>query len=895
MLRSFHQNARLLRQSSTSLIRASSIPLQSLREYHGDPGPSSISNRREQQLKLRQAAALGEQRNVRVAGRDVLDNLLDTPSLNPRPTSLNQPRPVQQKRTSRPERHDRTPRSSADASGHTRKAFSGRSDSTSATPRYRRPATPYETREDNPYTTSTRLRRWIAKHSGQISPAETEEVIAMVAESPKHMVNAPVYNILLGYIGRQKKLDRMWKLYNEMKKRGVKPTSRTYSTMLNAYAGVSHSHDISDVPIRAPEERTLSRVTILFEHAQAHIKACIARQASINASVTKDDLGLAAQKSKSGQRPSISGKEEVKSETGELAEEIDLSPTNAYLKFLGRHGLWEEMQRVFAGMDLEGSLAPDTVTYTTMFGSLYHVYRARERERENGKITLAIGPTAKGLWDQCVRQYTRKSNDSSAGNKGKMMDQTRQLDNVLLTHVLRCLLRGRPEDQRLATSLVNEIWSLPSPGQTTLSSSDQSTASSSNLPKLNIDVKAATSLINLLSSIRKPTLATHFTLFFLSMPTLKDQLDLPFLNSAIRVLSETGDVQAILSIIESYQPPTGAEGWPVSTWKAALTSARWAGDYTSAVQIFRRATHLSEGAETTDPRDKSNRTRPYLWSTPNRQARDVRGVLWARSRPIPVDAQLMSILLKTGMQKSNKEIKEVLSIYRHLGGEGRFFVFPRKEEEHDEGSGGGKLYLRQLLPSQVDVTDKMRRDLENKVELAKELERAVERVNGVEFEYLREGAKEVVEKWGRVVERRDHAIGKNSSRSDRVVDSVPERDDDEVEAAPRAAYVQRGGRGAKLGDDGKGRSMRTTRDFDGDRARRSYNDSQAESKRKYRDRTEHQPRRQFISRSEQEEESLENSRGGRTKPEASRPHEASKNFVYRPRGTFGRRRDGVRQ
>ncbi|WWD17820.1 hypothetical protein CI109_102263 [Kwoniella shandongensis] len=899
MMKAFRQPAVLLRQSTTPLFRPSlitSISFPSFREYHGDPGPSSISNRREQKQKLQQAAALGEHRSVRVAGRDVLNQLLDTPPLVR--TERAQSRSVSSERT-RPS-NDRYPRSAGPGHGSRRPTSFRRTDSPSgdspSSTRYRRPTRPFETREDNPYTTSTRLRRWIAKHSGQVSPAETEEAIAIVAESPKHMVNAPVYNILLGFIGRLRRFDRMWKLYNEMKKRGIKPTSRTYSTMLNAYAGVAHSQDSPDGPIRAPEERTLSRVTILFEHAQAHLKACIDQQAA-----EVEDLGLAI----TAQRGPASQGGDVKTAEEELAEEIDIAPINAYLKFLGRHGLWEEMQRVFVGMDLEGPLAPDTVTYTTMFASLYHVYQAREK----GKVTLAIGPTAKGLWDQCIRQYTRPSSGEEStqgrGRKGRMVvDKARQIDNDLITHVLRCLLRGRPEDQRYATSLVQEIWSLPSPGQTT---PNASAATSSTLPKLNIDVKAATSLINLLSSVRKPTLATHYTLLFLSSEDLKSKLDLHFLKAAIHVLSESGDVAAIQSVIESYQPPTGAEGWPSTTWRAALTSARWAGDYTSALQIFRRATHLSEGAEL------GEKTKPYLWKTPNGKAHDVRGVVWTRPRPVMVDAQMMSILMKTAMQKSNKELKEVLSIFRHLGGEGRFLVFtPQNEDE-------GKTYLRDMSPGEVQLTEKIRRDLDERVGLAKEVERALERVGGAEWESLRGSAREVVGRWARAVER--HApggSGRNSkSPPSSMVDNVPEWEDVEqdgeaVSAAPTTSsfsYQSTNGGFERRGD----RPPRPARSYtSGDRPQRSFNGPRDES-------GGHQARPRFNSDRDRPQRSLDlsrndfdgyqprqqsdSSRGDERRPDRegarrsafaggdSRVQE-SKNFVYRPRGAFGRRQGG---
>lgn len=70
--------------------------------------------------------------------------------------------------------------------------------------------------DDNPWTTSVRLRRWIERHKLPLSPGQVDEVTKLVTEAPQHMLNAPVWNMLIGYMGRLRKLDRVWNLYNQV-------------------------------------------------------------------------------------------------------------------------------------------------------------------------------------------------------------------------------------------------------------------------------------------------------------------------------------------------------------------------------------------------------------------------------------------------------------------------------------------------------------------------------------------------------------------------------------------------------------------------------------------------------------------------------------------------------
>ncbi|WVO13371.1 hypothetical protein L204_100986 [Cryptococcus depauperatus] len=384
----------------------------------------------------------------------------------------------------------------------------------------------FKSRDENAWTTSIRLRRWMDKHEGPLGNTETEEVTRIVTESPNYMLNAPVWNMLIGYMGRLKKLDLMWSLYNQMKKRQFAPTARTYSTILNAYSGIAHSGQNPSFTFAEPSARTLSRATIVYRQSQEYMKQASEYAKDISPQQF-DDLGVS--------RPGVKLEQEKIALTNrsDIESEIDIYPTNAYLKFLSRHGKWSKMQDVFLSLDKNGPLSPDVVTYTTMFSTLYHIDRFAEKTSGETAQTLQIGPTARGLWDQCVRQFAR-------GN-----DKNRRIDNELVSQYIRCILRGRPEDQQHALYVIEQIWALPAPNvahpaKPVHLSPPLLKPGSVALSKLPINVKSATTLIASLYAANLSTWAEHYTRLILTNTSLSSELDRGFLKTATIALSGSG-------------------------------------------------------------------------------------------------------------------------------------------------------------------------------------------------------------------------------------------------------------------------------------------------------------------------------------------------------------------
>ncbi|KAL1410656.1 hypothetical protein Q8F55_004675 [Vanrija albida] len=610
----------------------------------------------------------------------------------------------------------------------------GRGGYTTARPR--RPTDDWVPREQpgpdaTPYKTSLKIKKWIDRHPSPLSPPQVDEVVKMVSDAPVATVNAAVWNLVFALLGRERKYDRMWKAFNLMKRKGTKPSSRTFTTLLNAYAGVAHASAPTAerfAPSARPERLTLDRVNNIYEQSQVHI-----RRALESGEAEDDDVGIAYP----------SAKKEAAAADAVNETQVNILPTNSYLKFLGRFGMWEEMQRVFHSMDATGPLSPDQVTYSTLLKAANNIdhYR-RSAGRHPHAVQLEefnLGATARSLWEQAVRQLCPGGRKTAYGK--------RELDEELALTALQCLVSGRPEDQRLVEQLVPRLWGLPMYGQVTVASSNpvpagsDMPASMSNLPRFKLNVKSATALMSLLAR-GKASVAAHYTSKIMQHAELQKSLDFAALRVAVHNLAASNDVDAAWGIIQSYQPPTGPAGWPLDVWHAVLSAARWSKDYGAAWGAFTYMAQLGEGGK------------KWVWSYPNGQRRDVRGDAWVKPRALSPDAESMDLLLKAANVTGLKNVRAALGVYERYGPD-QWFVFAQGER------GDGLVDMVASRRPGSELSSASRRHVERAVELAKTLETAAEKVleypkderEKERMQALARTGRIVADNWGTVLRR----------------------------------------------------------------------------------------------------------------------------------------------
>lgn len=68
----------------------------------------------------------------------------------------------------------------------------------------------------DPYGTSLRLKKIIHPKSGTLTTADIDKAIKLVIDTPRSAVSIPVWNMLLGMIGREGRQELMWKTFNDV-------------------------------------------------------------------------------------------------------------------------------------------------------------------------------------------------------------------------------------------------------------------------------------------------------------------------------------------------------------------------------------------------------------------------------------------------------------------------------------------------------------------------------------------------------------------------------------------------------------------------------------------------------------------------------------------------------
>jgi hypothetical protein len=187
----------------------------------GDPGPNAAKFRKSQKKALRSEKSIKV-----VGGLDALNGLLDPASRPPPTERVRQSDALRDDRSGGRSRFD-NPRDDRPGRGprfdNPREDRSGRGSqfNNSRDDRFSRGARRFEppTRTASPpdaYGTSLKLRKITKPRIGVMSPADLDKAIKLVMDAPKSTVSTPVWNMLLGTIGREGRLELMWKTFNDV-------------------------------------------------------------------------------------------------------------------------------------------------------------------------------------------------------------------------------------------------------------------------------------------------------------------------------------------------------------------------------------------------------------------------------------------------------------------------------------------------------------------------------------------------------------------------------------------------------------------------------------------------------------------------------------------------------
>lgn len=179
------------------------------------------------------------------------------------------------------------------------------------------------------YTDSYQLSDRVKKLAGR---GELDAAVELVKGSSAGAGdNVIVWNGLIHATLLERKFKRAYELWMDMKRRGMTPTTRSYSTFFGGYAKMKEIDSAALARVK-----TIYAQWVLYSEKMAY---------------------------KAANKRSIM-------ERGEAPEEISCIPTNAYLTFLGNTKNIPLMLETLGKMPTAGVLAPNSLTYSIVLAAL---------------------------------------------------------------------------------------------------------------------------------------------------------------------------------------------------------------------------------------------------------------------------------------------------------------------------------------------------------------------------------------------------------------------------------------------------------------------------------------------------------------------------------------------
>ncbi|PIL37213.1 hypothetical protein GSI_00906 [Ganoderma sinense ZZ0214-1] len=234
-----------------------------------------------------------------------------------------------------------------------------------------------------------------------------DEAIETLKNMPLDAQNTVVWSTMISRAGRAGRFQLAYQLYIDMKRRGLKPVLRTFTTLMGAFMRVQSWED---------RTKLLQNVHKTYENFLEYVELV---------------------KNHNPQSP-----------------EYSVAPINAYLSILSRANQRQRMFDVYNSLDQSGPLSPNIITYTVMLGALGY----------SSMVTPGDDPAAPALRERNAsdarlvwRQLTKRLEQD---------DTSVPIDAPLISSLLPVLALGRPADQVVAFDVLREYVGLAKPGET---------------------------------------------------------------------------------------------------------------------------------------------------------------------------------------------------------------------------------------------------------------------------------------------------------------------------------------------------------------------------------------------------------------------------------------------
>lgn len=238
----------------------------------------------------------------------------------------------------------------------------------------------------------------------------------LVKSSPPHAANIVVWNVLLNSLLRAGKYKQTFNVWMDMKRRGLKPTARSFGTFFSGFAKIRGEM----------EGVSLVRAKTVYAQWLRHAEQVIQK-------AEMKELGEV--------RRSIMEEEHEQEVLLDSLDDITAIPTNHYLSFLSHTSNISLLLDTFNAMPSTGPLAPTSLTYSIVLAGL------RSTSSSNPEHFAA----ALKLWERILLE----------ASTGELEIDTKTI-SILISI---CREAKRPDDQRLGLQAAKDFYGLVDPAE----------------------------------------------------------------------------------------------------------------------------------------------------------------------------------------------------------------------------------------------------------------------------------------------------------------------------------------------------------------------------------------------------------------------------------------------
>ncbi|KAI0352890.1 hypothetical protein OH77DRAFT_1591751 [Trametes cingulata] len=237
------------------------------------------------------------------------------------------------------------------------------------------------------------------------SQGQLDEAYEYLQNLPLDTQNTMVWNTLIRHAGEAKRFRLAYLMYIEMKRRGFKPTTTTYGTLMSVFVKVDNWQNRGKLLL------CVHKVYDSYTEYMATVK-----------------------------------------EHNPQSPELNPMPANAYIQILARMGQYQRAFDVYNAFEDEGPLARDRITYTNMFKMIYDRGSAPGDDEQAQKLRERAASDARLVWRHVMKRVERGDEHI--------------VDNLLISRLLQALAIGRPADHIVAFDIIRDWVGLVKPSET---------------------------------------------------------------------------------------------------------------------------------------------------------------------------------------------------------------------------------------------------------------------------------------------------------------------------------------------------------------------------------------------------------------------------------------------